>query len=225
LQANKPTAIIANFHEILKRLNIGYYSMESLFDRIRFAEKLNRNPNRTYDAMTFEETQRLLRIKKVLVDQNAWDEPGEMRDEEQIDTLYRHLHSVRSNFWRYRKQRARNAIYGYLEAVFALVSGWYKEGSELWHARWCLLLKGKAAPRKLDPFGAVISCTVDRRKIHRLTVGKWARALRYSMTHKPQDSSLATFMKAKGGVNSCAARGGRRRRGRGRQAAGRKTTR
>src|ERR1019366_10652110 len=120
--------------------------MESLCDQIRLAERLNRSPNRTYDSLTFEETQRLLRIKQVLVDEKAWSESGEDRDDEQIDTLYRQLHSVRSAFRSYRKQRARNAVYGYLEAVFELVSSWFQHGSELWHARWCLLLKRKAVP-------------------------------------------------------------------------------
>jgi hypothetical protein len=185
--------------------------MESLFDQIRLADTLNRKPYRTYDSLTFEETQRLLRIKQVLVAEKAWDESGEGRDEEQLNKLYRQLRFVRSVFRRYRKQRARNAVYGYLEEVFDLVSKWFKDGSELWHARWCFLLKCKAVPNKLDPFVAVITCTVDRRKIHRLTVAKWARALWFAMKHKPSDCSITEFIAGKGGLNRCATKGAVRR--------------
>ena len=183
------------------------------------AEKLNRDPYRTYDLLTFEQTQRLLQIKQVLVAERVWNEFGEPRDAKQFNLLYRKLRSVRSAFKSYRRQRARSAVYSYLQSVFALVSNWFKDGSELWHARWCLLLTGKIVPKTLDPFAAVISCTVDHREIHRLTISKWARALSNVIKHKRPNSSLATFIKAKGGING-AAKGAQPRRRRGQRATG-----
>ncbi len=194
--------------------------MASLYELILLAEKQHRDPQQTYDSLTFEQTKRLLRIKKVLVDEHVWREGGEPRDAGQLDTLWRNLKSVRSTYRSYTEQRARNAIYSYLQSVFALVYKWHKEGSELWNARWCFLLEGQVVPERLDPFVAVISCTVDHCKVHRLTISKWTRALRYFMTHKPPDVPLQEFSRSKRGINDCAAKAARRRRPRGQRAAG-----
>jgi hypothetical protein len=186
--------------------------MESLYNKIRQAEKISRNPYARFELMTSEQAQRFLQIKRVLVDERVWSESGEGRDGKTIDTLYRELKCIRAAFRKYERSHGRNAVYEYLEAVFALVSSWFRQGSELWHARWCLLLKGKVVPRALDPFAAVILCTVDRRKIHRLTVSKWARALARAIKHKPQDSSLPHFVQGLGGINKAAAKASRLRR-------------
>jgi hypothetical protein len=69
-----------------------------------------------------------------------------------------------------------------------------------------------STPKKLDPFATFISCTAERRKIHRLTISKWARALGYAVKHKPQAQPLRKFLREMGGINNSAAKASRLRR-------------
>jgi hypothetical protein len=48
--------------------------------------------------------------------------------------------------------RDRNAIYGYLSAVFDLVIWWKAEGRAISRARWALRLQGAEAPTTAEPF-------------------------------------------------------------------------
>jgi hypothetical protein len=61
--------------------------------------------------------------------------------------------------------RDRNAIYGYLSAVFDLVMWWKAEGRAISRARWALGLQGVDVPSTDEPFAAVILCTADRQKV------------------------------------------------------------
>jgi hypothetical protein len=57
--------------------------------------------------------------------------------------------------------RGRNAIYGYLSAMYGLVAWWAAEGRDLDRARRALRLQGLKASDREDPFAAVIRCTAD----------------------------------------------------------------
>src|SRR5258706_15761126 len=89
-----------------------------------------------------------------------------------------------------QSSRDRNAIYGYLSAVFDLVAWWAAEDRAISRAR----------------FAAVILCTADRQKVDKRTRSKWSRVLRYSAEYKPVAEPLAAFVQRKGGINECAAR-------------------
>ncbi len=89
-----------------------------------------------------------------------------------------------------QSSRDRNAIYGYLSAVFDLVAWWAAEDRAISRAR----------------FAAVILCTADRQKVDKRTRSKWSRVLRYSAEYKSHSESLAAFVRRKGGINKCAAR-------------------
>jgi hypothetical protein len=188
--------------------------MESLYSQICLAETINREGRWASNDLSVKQIRNLLRIKQVLIEEKLWEEAKGIRQGAHLDALLRELRSVRSVFRKYQKTNGRDAVYEYLEAVFALVFKWYRDGSELWHARWCLRLKGRDVPKTLDPFVAVISCTVGYCKIHRLTVSKWARALSYAVKHKPPDLSLPNFVQGLGGINRAAAKASRLRRGR-----------
>jgi hypothetical protein len=103
----------------------------------------------------------------------------------------------------FQANRARDAVYGYLEAVFAIVSHYKtrrKANKLLRHAfKFANLPFEKAA----DPFTAVIRCTSGG-AVDNKTISKWARALRYVARCKAPRRPTKTFMKEAGGVNACA---------------------
>ena len=102
--------------------------------------------------------------------------------------------------------RDRNAIYGYLSAVFDLVMWWAAEGRAVSRARWALRLRRLDLPTTDEPFAMVILCTADRKKVDKRTRSKWSRVLRYAAEYKPNAEPLAAFVQRKGGINKCAAR-------------------
>jgi hypothetical protein len=69
--------------------------------------------------------------------------------------------------------RERNAIYGYLSAVFDLVVWWMAEDRAIGRARWALQLQHLDKPTTDEPFAAIIFCTSDRRKVDKRTRSKW----------------------------------------------------
>jgi hypothetical protein len=102
--------------------------------------------------------------------------------------------------------RDRNAIYGYLSAVFDLVVWWAAEDRAISRARWALQLQRLDLPTTDEPFAAIILCTADRQKVDKRTRSKWSRVLRYAMAYKPVAEPLAAFIQRKGGINKCAER-------------------
>ena len=102
--------------------------------------------------------------------------------------------------------RNRNAIYGYLTAVFDLVTWWAAEDRAISRARWALQLQHLALPISDEPFAAVILRTADREKVDKRTRSKWSRLLRYAAEYKTNAEPLATFVLRKGGINKCAGR-------------------
>jgi hypothetical protein len=73
--------------------------------------------------------------------------------------------------------RDRNAIYGYLSAVFDLVMWWAAEGRAVSRARWALQLQRLDLPTIDEPFAAVILCTSDLAKVDKRTRSKWVAGL------------------------------------------------
>jgi hypothetical protein len=106
--------------------------------------------------------------------------------------------------------RDRNAIYGYLTAVYDLVTWWTAEGRETDRARRALHLRRLEASEREDPFAAIIRCTADPGKADKRTRSKWSRVMRYAAVYKPDSEPLDRFVKRKGGINTCAARFSRR---------------
>jgi hypothetical protein len=122
------------------------------------------------------------------------------------EALRQDLTRVRSAWEECQASRARNAIYGYLSAVFDLVMWWIAEDRAISRAHWALQLQRLALPTTDEPFAAVILCTADRQKVDKRTRSKWSRVLRYAAEYKTGAESLAAFVRRKGGINKCAAR-------------------
>jgi hypothetical protein len=109
-----------------------------------------------------------------------------------------------------QSSRNRDAIYGYLTAVYSLVTWWAAEGKEVERARLALRLQGLEVSGREDPFATVIRCTADAANVDKRTRSKWSRLMRYADEHKLNSEPLDRFVKRKGGINACVARFSRR---------------
>jgi hypothetical protein len=77
------------------------------------------------------------------------------------ESLRHDLQRVRDAWADCQATRDRNAIYGYLSAVYGLVAVWAAEGREVVRARRALRLQRLKVSDREDPFAAVIRCTAD----------------------------------------------------------------
>jgi hypothetical protein len=124
--------------------------------------------------------------------------------------LRQDLQRVRNAWDECQANRDRNAIYGYLSAVYDLVSWWTAEGREVDRARRALRLQRLDSSACKDPFAAIIRCTADPAKADKRNRSKWSRLMRYAAVYKPESEPLDQFVRRKGGINACADRFSRR---------------
>src|SRR6266446_6753194 len=131
-----------------------------------------------------------------------------VRDEVPYTTqaLRQDLLRVRNAWEESQSSRDRNAIYGYLSAVFDLVMWWAAEDRAVSRAHRALWLQGADSPTTNEPFAAIIRCTSDPGKVDKRTRSKWSRVLRYAAEYKTNAEPLARFVQRKGGINKCAER-------------------
>jgi hypothetical protein len=122
------------------------------------------------------------------------------------EALRQDLTRVRVAWEEAQSSRNRDAIYGYLTAVYALVTWWAAEGQVVVRSRRALRLHRLEVSDREDPFAAVIRCTADPAKADKRTRSKWSRVLRYAAAYKRNSDRLDRFIKSKGGINACAAR-------------------
>jgi hypothetical protein len=102
--------------------------------------------------------------------------------------------------------RGRNAIYGYLSAVYGLIAWWTAECREVDRARRALRLQRLEVSDREDPFAAIIRSTADPAKAEKRTRSKWSRVMRYAAMYKADSEALDQFIRRKGGINECASR-------------------
>jgi hypothetical protein len=121
-----------------------------------------------------------------------------------VSSLEADLAEVRNAWARYRSTNSRDAVYIYLEAVFALVTRWRRLNCTVKKSRTALRLQHDAPQMKPEPFGIVIFCTSDPEIVDAKTRSKWSRVLRYAKKAKLAGQSLTDFIKSKGGLNECA---------------------
>jgi len=119
--------------------------------------------------------------------------------------IRRRFEKIRDVWNQFQASRARDAVYGYLEAVFAIVTHYKVRRKTKKLLRHAFKFAELPFDRNADQFSAVICCTsgdgVDNK-----TISKWARALRYVAHCKAPRTRLKIFMKKAGGVNACADR-------------------
>ena len=116
------------------------------------------------------------------------------------------LEKIRDAWDDFQARRARDAVYGYLEAVFAIVEHYRTRrrlNRLLRHTLclWLICCSTKKPIHSLRLF-ATARCASDI--VDNKTISKWARALRYAARCKEPGARLKAFMKQAGGVNACA---------------------
>ena len=116
----------------------------------------------------------------------------------------RWLEKVRDAWDDFQANRARDAVYGYLEAVFAIVEHYKARRRTKKLLRHAFKFANLPFDKNADPFTVVIRCTGGGAADNK-TISKWARALRYASRRKKPEMRLKAFMKDAGGVNACAA--------------------
>ena len=102
--------------------------------------------------------------------------------------------------------RQRDAIYGYLTAVYDLVTWWAAEQRDVERARRALCSRRLDVPAREDPFAAIIRCTAEAARVDKRTRSKWSRVMRYATAVKEQPEPFQLFVVRKGGINKCASR-------------------
>jgi hypothetical protein len=119
--------------------------------------------------------------------------------------LTRWLGRVRGAWKDFQSNRRRDGVYGYLEAVFAIVTHYRVRRRTNRLLRHAFEFANLSFDKNGDLFSAVIRCTCGT-DVDNKTISKWSRALRYVARSKERDSGLRAFMKKAGGVNACAER-------------------
>ena len=143
---------------------------------------------------------------------NVWLASSRLKEPVQDDVPYttqalrQDLLRVRNAWENCQASRERNAIYGYLTAVFNLVAWWTAEHRALERAHKALRLHRMCPFDDEEPFAAIIRCTADPAKVDKRTRSKWSRMLRYALRYKSHSGPLGQFIKRKGGINACASR-------------------
>ena len=125
------------------------------------------------------------------------------------EALDRDLERVRGAWDDCQTDRRRDAIYGYLKAVYDLVNWWSAEKCDVDRVRQALRLRGLLPWPRECVYAAMIRCTADPARADKRTRSKWGRVLRYAKREKDEEEPLAEFIKRKGGINECNARYGR----------------
>jgi hypothetical protein len=115
------------------------------------------------------------------------------------------LEKIRDAWDVFQARRARDAVYGYLETVFAIVEHYKVRRRTPRLRRHAFEFANLPLNNSSDIFTVVIRCTCADNADSK-TISKWARALRYVARCKEPGTRVRAFMKEVGGVNACADR-------------------
>jgi hypothetical protein len=118
--------------------------------------------------------------------------------------LTRWFEKVRRASGELQTSRSRDAVYDYLESVFAIVEHYRVRRRTHRLLQRAFAFANLPVGRGADAFSVVIRCTSEC-DIDNKTISKYARALRYVARRKESDMPLKRFMKEAGGLNRCAA--------------------
>jgi hypothetical protein len=127
-------------------------------------------------------------------------------------SLNQDIKRLREIWQKVQGDRNRDAIYGYLTAVYELIEWWTAEMLAIDRAKRALRVNGLVVTEEPEPFGAVIAASVSPKKLDRRQLSKYSRALRYAAARGCRPKRLKGFIERHGGLNSAAARFRRRLR-------------
>jgi hypothetical protein len=146
-----------------------------------------------------------LQTKLARIPRVAYRSDHEASRERSEDRLRQRIVVVCNAWDDFQECRKRDAVYGYLKAVFALVVDCKGRRRTNKLLRRAFQFSALPFDKNADPFAAVIRCTSER-KVDNKTISKWARALRYAAHCKRPRTKLRAFFKKMGGINACAER-------------------
>jgi hypothetical protein len=139
----------------------------------------------------------ILKINNVQISRDPPD------TEKPKNSLAKRLIHVEHAWDDFQETRDRDAVYGYLRAVFSIVQHYRWKGRTKKLIRRAFKFAELPFDKNADPFAVIIRCTCEQ-QLDRKIVSKWSRALRYVARVKKR-TPLKTFMKKRGGINGCAA--------------------
>jgi hypothetical protein len=126
--------------------------------------------------------------------------PKAANNHQSQDRLGRRLDEVSEIWDEVQEDRRREAVYRFLEAVFALVTSRKSAHQRKRLLRRAFKFAGLPFDPYVDPFAGIIRCTTGG-EVDRKTISKWSRALRFVAACKRPQTSLKRFMKKAGGIN------------------------
>jgi hypothetical protein len=103
--------------------------------------------------------------------------------------LRRWLEKVHRAWGDFQSSRSRDAVYGYLEAVFAIVMHYKVQRRINRLLRHAFEFANLPFDKNADPFAAIIRCASGN-NVDSKTISKWARALRFVARYKNLTRSL-----------------------------------
>jgi hypothetical protein len=108
-------------------------------------------------------------------------------------TISGELAHARRAWVRYRSTRQRDAVYGYLNAVFEIVRHWETQQRAKVSSRQALVATRQRRVVRIDePFATVIFCTSDPEIADAKTGSKRSRVLRFARRAKPGNQRLTS---------------------------------
>jgi cell wall-associated NlpC family hydrolase len=119
--------------------------------------------------------------------------------------LKQQLEDICDAFDEFQERRDRDAVYGYLKAVFRIVVEAKRRGDTARLVRRAFKFAGLPYQEGADPFAVVIRSTCEHR-LDDKTISKWARALRYAGYRSRPPRMLKSFIEKLGGINAAADR-------------------
>jgi hypothetical protein len=142
-------------------------------------------------------------IRAKPIPRGGWGSTAPSSRNTAISGSTRRLEKVRDAWQEFQASRVRDAVYGYLEAVLAIIKHYKVRRRTDKLLRYAFKFAGLPFDGSADSFTAVIRCTCEE-GVDGKTISKWARALRYVAHCKVRAKRLKAFMKVSGGVNACA---------------------
>jgi hypothetical protein len=185
----------------LKSVAVSTTSVQPIASGPDHHAKIAQNPNHFSGSETADHAKHKSAVRPAIQEAghgaNSVDKPRK--------SLRQRLGHVCNAWDDFQESRARDAVYGYLRAVFSIVKHYNGRRRTKRLTRRAFKFAGLPIDMNADPFAVVIRCTCDG-KADNKTISKWSRALRYVARVKKPRHPLTTFMKNRGGVNACAER-------------------
>ena len=136
--------------------------------------KIAQNPSQFSGSKTADKEKRESAVQRAI--------QGTCHDSKTVDkptnSLRQRLGDVCDAWDDFQENRGRDAVYGYLRAVFSIVKHYNGRCRTQKLIRRAFKFAGLPIDMNADPFAVVIRCTCEH-KLDNKTISKWARAPRY----------------------------------------------